>query len=308
MSSTRGKRTAALVLVAASIAMGWGDGDTAEAARRRRIDVFPGKNAIGRAIRAASPGDVLRIHPGRYPEVVEIDKRLTLRGVGKRLPTIDGRCRTGIVVDVRADGVRLKRLRVQGASGEAGALSTEVNFAFVTNGVARRMVFRDTCDAEYGVNVYRTGRVVVARSRARGFADAGLYVGDTLEGPVFFRRNEAFDNNRGIIVEDSLPGTVVVSGNVVYGNDQPGTGPEPSGIDVIRTDGALIVRNVVRDNLVYGIRAYAQPQNVSEGNRFFDNVVSGSGTYDVYDETVTQNCWNGTTYGTASPDPPPQCP
>lgn len=277
------------------------------APRRARIDVFPGKDAISRAVAEARPGDVLRIHPGRYRETVVVDKRLTIKGVGKRLPTIDGRCDSSVVVDVRADGVKLRRLRVQGAAGPAGYLSTEVNFSFVANGSARRMVFRDTCGAEYGVNVYRTERVVVARSVARGFADAGLYVGDITEGPVIFRRNEAFDNNRGIIVEDVVPDTVVVSRNRVHHNARPGTGPEPSGIDLIRADGALVTGNVVWDNLIYGIRAYAQPQNVSTGNRIFDNAVSGSGTFDVYDETATENCWNGTTYQTASPDPPPQC-
>ena len=275
--------------------------------RRERIDVFPGRNAITKAIRRADAGDILRIHRGRYPEVVEVDKAITLKGVGKRRPTIDGECETGIVVNVLVDGVKLKRLRVQGATEGLGALPSEVNFAGVSNGVARRMVFRDTCDAEYGINVYRTGRIVVARSIARGFSDAGLYVGDIQTGPVFFTANEAFDNNRGIIIEDSLPGTVFVSGNNVHDNDEPGTGPSPSGIDIIRTDGVDVIGNIVTNNAVYGIRAYDQPQNVSTGNRIFDNVISGSGTYDVFDEPA-QNCWNGTTYGTADPNPPPTCP
>lgn len=298
-------RLAVLFMVASVVVAG--SGTAASAARRERIDVFPGKNAIGKAIDRASPGDVLRIHPGRYRESVVVDKRLTIKGVGKRLPTIDGRCRSRIVVDVQADRVKLRRLRVQGAAAAPGYLSTEVNFSFVEKGSARRMVFRDTCGAEYGVNVYRTGRVVIARSVARGFADAGLYVGDITDGRVFFRRNETFDNNRGIIVEDVVPGTVVVARNRVHSNARPGTGPDPSGIDLIRADGADIIRNVVWNNLRYGIRAYAQPQNVSTGNRIFDNAISGNGTFDVYDETSTENCWNGTTYGTASPDPPPQC-
>ncbi|MDQ4005674.1 MAG: right-handed parallel beta-helix repeat-containing protein [Actinomycetota bacterium] len=274
---------------------------------RRRIDVFPGPNAIGRAIEDARDGDILLIHRGRYREVVEVDKDVTIKGVGKRLPTIDGRCGTAVVVNVLVDGVTLKRLRVQGANEGFGGLPSEVNLAGVSDVAVRRLVFRDTCDAEYGINVYRTGPVVVARSVARGFSDAGLYVGGIEQGPVLFSRNEALDNNRGVIIEDSLPGTVVVADNLVRNNDEPGTGAEPSGIDIIRTDGVDVLRNVVRDNLVYGIRAYADLKNVSTSNRIYDNVISGSGSFDAYDETG-ENCWNGTTYGTASPNPPPTCP
>ena len=274
---------------------------------RRRIQVFPGPNAIGKALERANDGDILLIHRGRYREVVEVDLDVTLKGVGRKPPTIDGRCQTGVVVSVLVDGVTLKHLRVQGATEGFGGLPSEVNVAGVSDATLRKMVFRDTCDAEYGVNVYRTGRVVVARSVARGFSDAGLYVGSIEQGPVLFSRNEAFDNNRGVIIEDSLPGTIVVSDNLVRNNDEPGTGAEPSGIDIIRTDGVDVLRNVVRDNLVYGIRAYADAKDTSTGNRIFDNVISGSGTFDAFDETG-QNCWNGTTYGTASPNPPPTCP
>jgi hypothetical protein len=277
---------------------GWGG--------RRKIDVFPGPDAITRALEKARDGDILRVHRGRYREVVEVDKDVTVKGVGKGMPTIDGRCGTGVVVNVLVDGVTLKRLRVQGADEGFGGLPSEVNLAGVSGVAVRRLAFRDTCDAEYGINVYSTGPVVVAHSVARGFSDAGLYVGGILQGPVLFSRNEALDNNRGIIIEDSFPGTVVVADNLVHNNDEPGTG-EPSGIDIIRTDGVDVLRNVVRDNLVYGIRAYADPKNVSTSNRIYDNVISGSGTFDAYDETG-ENCWNGTTYGTASPNPPPTCP
>ena len=309
MTARRIASALAVALIAATLAqaatLATSAGGT-RAGRRHRIDVFPGRNAITKAIRRADAGDILRIHRGRYPEVVEIDKAVTLKGVGKGRPTIDGECATGIVVNVLVDGVKLKRLRVQGATEGHGVLPSEVNFAGVSDGVARRMVFRDTCDAEYGVNVFRTGRIVVARSIARGFSDAGLYVGGIETGPVFFTANQAYDNNRGIIIEDSLPGTVFVNGNHVHDNDQPGASASPSGIDVIRTDGVDVIGNIVMNNAVYGIRAHNQPQNASTGNRIFDNVISGSGTYDVFDEPA-QNCWNGTTYGTAQPNPPPTC-
>ena len=38
-------------------------------------------------------------------------------------------------------------------------------------------LLRDTCDAEYGVNVFDSGRSTVVGNRTRGFSDAGFYVG-----------------------------------------------------------------------------------------------------------------------------------
>jgi nitrous oxidase accessory protein NosD len=293
--------------VGAPAAAGGEGGGGGKGGGKHKVHVFPGRNdPLTRAIERAEAGDVLVIHRGRYHEAVEIDKDITLKGVGKRRPIIDGGCETGIVVNVLVSGVTLKRLRVQGANEGFGSLPSEVNFVGVSNGAARRMVFRDTCDAEYGVNIYRTGPIEITRSIARGFSDAGLYVGGVQTGPVLFANNETFDNNRGIIVEDCLPGTVVVTGNRVHNNDEPGTSTSPSGIDVIRTDGVDVVANQVWDNAVFGIRTYDELANESDDNRIFSNTISGSGTYDVYDESDT-NCWNGTTYQSAQPPSPRQC-
>jgi parallel beta-helix repeat protein len=59
---------------------------------------------------------------------------------------------------------------------------------------------------------------------------------------------------------------------------------------------------MVIGNGQYGIHA----DGSSDGNRLFSNAISGSGTLDVFDQG-TANCWNGTTYSTASPSPPPTC-
>lgn len=268
----------------------------------RRIDVFHAPGALGRAIERARPHDLLRIHRGRYREVLSIDIPLTLKAVGAGRVVVDGRCRTGVVIDVLSDGVTLKGLTVQGATQEFSTLPTEVNFAGVSGGAAKRLVLRDSCDAEYGINVFNTGRMIVRNTVSRGFSDAGLYIGGIVEGPVTVERNEAYDSNRGIIVEDSLPGTVRVVLNDVHDNAAPGESPSPGGIALIRTDGVDVVSNLVRGSLVYGITADAD----STGNRIHTNDIGGSGTLDAYDQSGA-NCWNGTVAATRDPDPLPTC-
>jgi hypothetical protein len=272
------------------------------AVQPRRIDVFHAPGALGRAIDRARPGDVLRVHRGRYREVLAIDVPITVKAVGRGRVIVDGRCQTGVVIDVRSNGVTLKGLTVQGADIAFSPLPSEVSFVGVGQGAAKKLVLRDTCDAEYGINVFGTGRMLVRNSVARGFSDAGLYVGGIEDGPVTVARNETFDSNRGIIVEDSLPGSVTVTGNDVHDNRAPGESPLPGGIAIIRTDGVAVVSNVVRSSLVYGISADAD----SSGNLIHSNDIAGSGSLDAFDDSGA-NCWNGTIAATRDPDPLPTC-
>jgi hypothetical protein len=65
-------------------------------------------------------------------------------------------------------------LTVQGADIAFSPLPSEVGFTGVGEGAAKKLVLRDTCDGEYGVNVFGTGRMLVRNSVARGLSDAGL--------------------------------------------------------------------------------------------------------------------------------------
>jgi len=98
------------------------------------------------------------------------------------------------------------------------------------------MVLRDTCDAEHGINVFRTGSVAVRRSVAHGFTDAGIYVGGIGAGPVTMAGNQSYGSVRGIIIEDSAPGTVAVVDNRLDGN---GTGIFLNGSDGVLVRGNL---------------------------------------------------------------------
>ena len=186
-----------------------------------------------------------------------------------------------------------------------GGAFYEINATFVGNLTLRRVVMRDTCgNAEYGVNLYRNGSVLVAKSRASGFKDAGIYVGGILDGPVIVRRNVTFGNNRGILIEQVVPGSVAVSFNTSSNNRLPGNGP-PSGIWLHEADGVLIAGNRFGNNQAYGIHL-DDVDSSSDDNLVQDNTALGNDQLDILDEG-SGNCFSNNTYGTSQPAPLPAC-
>jgi parallel beta-helix repeat protein len=260
------------------------------------VHVHPGPNAITNAIRRAVPGDRLVIHGGLYREDIRVGKRLSLVAAPGDTPTIDATCDSFTAVDITANRVLLRGLRV------VGGTYYEVDTTFVGNVTLQLIRMRDTCgNALYGVNVYQTGTVLVARSRARGFEDAGIYVGGIDDGPVTVRRNTTFDNNRGILVEDVAPNTVRVAYNTSRVNDLPGLGP-PSGIWLHEADGVEVVGNTFTDNDDFGIDIDLDSSN----NEVRGNTATGNGTFDIRDQG-TGNCFSGNVYGTSNPSTLPSC-
>jgi parallel beta-helix repeat protein len=211
-------------------------------------------------------------------------------------PVIDGRCKTGIVVDVRRSGVVLEHLAVRGAAEGFGAPSIAVNFAGVARGRANDLAVTETCgDADYGVNVFGSRRVTVSGSVARGYRDAGIYVGEissTGGGVLAVRGNRTFANNRGIIIENISGGNVLVESNTVRRNTISGHGP-PTGIFLHNSDDVQIFDNTVQANGDFGI--HLDPD--SDRNVLRSNVVSGNPT-NLRDEGQG-NCGSGNSFGDA---------
>lgn len=265
-----GRSAWGVVAVTAAIALAASAATAGPQRAPRTIDVRPGE--LHDAIERADGGDTLQIHPGRYRGRFVIDKSLILRAVpGERRPVIDGRCRTRVTLAVSRGRVHLHRLQVVGAGESAGELPSEVEFQGVRRGGATDLLVRDTCDAEYGINVVATGPVTVRSNRATGFSDAGIYVGaitDTGSGVLRVLTNESFRNNRGFIVEDSLARTRIrFAGNVAHHNRAPGEGI-PSGYFLHRADGIVLARNVARRNGRIGF--HLDPD--SDRNRLFENL------------------------------------
>jgi hypothetical protein len=123
--------------------------------------------SIGKAIDKARANDTLKIHGGTYREDVTIDKPLELMGVDGR-PEIDGRCKTRYTIRARSKGVSLTHLKVVGADEGFGPDSAEVDWHNQPTGTAQDLVVHNTCDAEYGINVFSSGPVEVSDNRITG--------------------------------------------------------------------------------------------------------------------------------------------
>ena len=259
--------------------------------RKPGIYVKPGPDAISRAIDRARPGQTLRIRRGVYPEAIVVDKPLRLMAAGRVRPVIDGGCDTRITVSVVSAGVTLRRLKVIGASEGFGNFPAEVDFNQVNTGRARGLVVRDTCDAQYGINVFDTGPVQIFNNQARGgFSDAGIYVGgiqDTLGGALRVRHNVSYDSTRGAIIEQvEADADVRVTANRLLSNTSPGIG-QPTGLFLHIAHGVLVYGNHVNGNGVYGI--HLDPG--SSFNRLLNNS-AGSNPSNFLDEG-TGNCGSG---------------
>jgi parallel beta-helix repeat protein len=194
----------------------------------------------------------------------------------------------------------LRGLRVVGADEGFGPFPSAVDFRDVGRGSARDLVLEDTCDrpgpdegAEYGVNVFHSRKVSVAGNDARGFSDAGLYVGQitsTGNGALSVHGNVSRGNNRGVIVEDSAGGRIVVKNNELNRNRAAGEGT-PSGIFLHNADGVEIEGNAVNGDGEIGI--HLDPN--SDDNALHDNVVRDNPT-NLLDEG-SGNCGSGNRFG-----------
>lgn len=294
MTAVRGRGAC---IAAASILVGLvaplaAPGQDGSAAPERIVVKQPAPNALQEAIDAAAPGDKIRVQRGHYREALLIEKPLKLVGVGKRRPVIDAECQVPNAITVTSPGVTLKGLKVIGAGPHA-----EVDFLSVASGRTHNLRLRNTCDTEYGINVFGSGALTITANRATGFTDAGIYIGDitnTQGGTLLASGNETDGNNKGIIVEFSAGGDILVENNEVHDNTLAGIG-ESVGIFVFDSDGARLIGNRVRNNGSVGVHLTTN----SNGNVINDNEITGNPT-DVRDEG-SGNCGSGNTFSTGGP-------
>lgn len=265
----------------------------------RVIQVHPGQ--LKAKLAAARDGDTLVVHSGHYRGSFAITKSIRLVGAkGEQRPLIDAGCGARAALAIRNGGVVLRHLSVTGADEGHGSFPSEVDFSGVPSGRAVDLVVHDTCDAEYGINVFGSRKIDVVDSRGSGFSDSVIYIGGittTGDGVLRVNRNQASGSNRGIIIEDSAGGDIRVKGNDAHGNLIGGEGT-PSGIFVRNSDGVLFSGNTTKDNGQYGVHIDSN----SDDNHFFDNTASGNPGGNFFDEG-SGNCGSGN-----HPNPFPPCP
>jgi parallel beta-helix repeat protein len=255
------------------------------AAPQKTFQVFPGKNAITKALNKANNGDTLMVHQGIYRESLQITQdNLTLESAGDGIVTINARCNSANTIQVLAENVTIRGLNLLGAS------EYTIDIEGISKATVRGNTLTASCSGvEYGVNVFNSGAIKVTNNTASGFADAGIYIGgiNATPSPLVVKNNNSHHNTRGVIVENSGDVTIRVIGNNFHDNSNVG-------IWVHNSDGTLYNKNTATNNSESGIHL----DGTSDDNTVTNNSLS-SQTYDIWNEG-SGNCFASNTYTTHS--------
>ncbi|HEY9855899.1 MAG TPA: nitrous oxide reductase family maturation protein NosD [Stenomitos sp.] len=216
-----------------------------------------GYPTLTEAIRAAKPGDTLRVMPGRYPEHLVLDKPLAL--VGEGMPTVDGGG-SGDVIFVKAPGCRISGLHVTGSGREVlsdtAAIKVESSEAIVQDCLLDRCL--------YGLYLSAIQHSRFERNVIQGLAE--LPVGDRGDGIRLW--NSSHNVIAGNRIEDTRDG--------IYFDASP--------------------FNTVTDNAIrrvrYGLHYMYSDDNVFKGNRFTDTE-AGSAVMFSRRITLVDNLFSG---------------
>ncbi|MCL6414908.1 right-handed parallel beta-helix repeat-containing protein [Aestuariirhabdus sp. Z084] len=222
------------------------------------IDVREG-SSIQDAINSASPGDTIKLYPGRYHETVYIDKdNITLSGVieAGEWPVLDGEGTRNDAILYSGNGVLIENLEItkykgNGIMGQAGN-----NFVIRNNRVIDTGVYG--IFPQYGRNGFVDQNVLT------GIEDAAIYIG--MCDNIHVSSNEVYGNVAGIEIENSRH--AVVEGN--YAHDNTG------GILAFITPGLPIKTTndvIIRDNFIVNNNT----ANFAEPGSIVANVPAGTG-------------------------------
>ena len=181
------------------------------------IDVRPGAGANMAAYENAADGDVLRLRPGTYEEVLFLDRPITVDGGGQAVLQGNG---SGSVVTVTGTDVTVRGLTILGSGSSHQTIDSGVQ---LTKTAERAVVQDNLIEGNlYGVDIHG--------------ADDALVAGNVIRGRQDRRMN---DRGNGVYVWNA-PGAVVENNDIRWGRD---------GIFVNTSK-----KNIFRDNLFRDLR------------------------------------------------------
>jgi parallel beta-helix repeat protein len=215
--------------------------------------------SIQAAVKAASPGAVIKVMPGTYKETVYIDKdNITLSGVIEqgRYPVLEGEGMRNDAVLYSGNGVTIENFYIthykgNGVMGQAG-----------NNFIIRNNIVVDT--GVYGIFPQLGKNGIVSHNVLSGIEDAAIYVGMSENVDVVF--NQVFENVAGIEIENSRHS--LVEANYVYNNTGGILAFITPGLP-IKTCGDVLIRN----NFVVG----NNHENFAIPGSLVSNIPSGTG-------------------------------
>lgn len=309
----------AAVLAACGAGAGPGGGEPGDA----EVIRVPGDaGTIGEAVGMASPGDMVLIAPGTYPEEVTVDVAdLTLRGEDRNEVIIDGEGIRSFGVFASADGVRIENLTVTshlfygvlvtGMHDENGPIAHGGPGYTTLDPEAFPPVQRFSIDhvtatnnGLYGIYAFNAQHGTIADSYASGSADSGFYVGQCQQCDILVTGNVAERNAIGF-ENANASDSVVIAGNrfshnrigmTLISNYQEAFVPQRSNLVM----GNLISNNTSADSPSHalggfgvGLSVVGGQDNTVVANRIEGNPVTGIQLGNTEDIPASGNAFTG---------------
>ena len=301
------------------------------------------------AVDGSSPGDLILIDPGIYNEAVVVRVNdITIRGMDRNTVIFDGGDEIENGITVAADGVAVENLTLRKYAFN-GLLFTkaydddvDAKQHTVLKGYSTSYVTAHNNGA-YGIYAFFAQGGRIDHTYTSGHPDSGIYVGQckpcdavvsdnvselnaigysgtNASGNLFiinsvWRRNRIGMTPNSQDQERLAPqGDVVLAGNLVADNQDPGAPATPKGaagfgIAVNGGERNQVVKNRVVGNSSAGIALTDFNTYKPAGNVITENVLEGNGTDLVFASTAGQasldaaeNCFAKNTFATSLPD------
>jgi nitrous oxidase accessory protein NosD len=315
----------------------------------KTLEVPSAYRSVQEAVDAAQSGDLVLIGAGTYAEAVVVRvPDIVIRGVDRNAVVFDGRDEIENGIIVAADGVAVENLTLRHYAfngllfTKAYDDSADAKTHTVLNGYRASYVTAYD-NGSYGIYAFfaRGGRI--ERTYTSGHPDSGIYVGQckpcdavvtdniselnaigysgTNSSGNLFIVNSVWRRNRIGMTPNSQDqerlapqGDVVIAGNIVADNQDPGAPATPKGasgfgIAVSGGERNQVVKNRVTGNVNAGIAVTDLNEYRPAGNVVSDNVLERNGTDLIYAYTAGTtrleakgNCFSGNTFATSLPD------
>lgn len=235
------------------------------------------------AVKAAQPGDLIRVYPGTYSETVYVDKNdITFQGIIRdgEWPTLDGKKELNDAFLYSGNGIHIEGFKITNYKGNGIMGQAGNNFVIRYNWIIDTGVYG--IFPQYGKNG------LIEYNTLTGIEDAAIYVGmcdniDVLHNEVYGNvagiefensrhclgeNNNVYDNAGGILafITPGLPikttYDIIIRNNFVNENNHvnfasPGSTvssiPSGTGILIMAADDVIVEDNIITGNNNAGI-------------------------------------------------------
>jgi uncharacterized repeat protein (TIGR01451 family) len=243
------------------------------------LNVPGGYATIQAAVDAASAGDTIEVQSGTYNENVDVNKQLTLRGVG--WPVVDA-SGSGSAITISAEGCILQGFVARNSRSASGFDS---GITVISNGAT--ISGNNATGNDNGIHIYRSTGSTISGNTATGNSNTGIIIGYSSNNIV--TSNIANYNSRyGIYIRQS-------DGNTISGNTA--TGNSGFGIGLISSRNNNISDNNATDNFIHGIYLLSSSGNTIRDNDATDNTGDGINIDTSSNNNISGNAITGNSYG-----------